>query len=104
CELAKAPAASYLLACTPGQNARLTCTVPAGSAPQVVRACDYSAALHTGIPCTYQDSITNGIVDPSLPAVLAITCPSPRDSQEPGGMISIYQGAAYNGDAAAQVH
>jgi hypothetical protein len=103
CELKKAPAASYHLSCTPGASAMLSCTVPANSATQVVRACDYSAKLKTGIPCTYQGSLGNTLVGGEAPTQLMITCPSALDADEPGGSISVYAGPAYNGDAPADV-
>lgn len=101
CELKKAPA--NIKSCTAGANATLTCTVPAGSKPQVVRACEYSAVLGTGIPCTAQDAIGNALVDPTTPAVLTVKCPAARDANEPGGKLSIYEGPGYNEDAAADV-
>lgn len=103
CQLAKAPAASHLLPCVAGKTIELRCAVPAGSAPQVVRACQHSAALNTGIPCTYQDSLANGLVEPDTPTVLSVKCPAARDAHEPGGKISIYQGPGYNDDSPADV-
>jgi hypothetical protein len=101
CELKKAP--TYTLPCTPGSTAHLSCTVPTGSAAQVVRACEYSAVLGTGIPCTYQESLANGLVPAGAATSLTLTCPASRDAMEPGGKISVYQGPGYNADAPADV-
>jgi hypothetical protein len=97
CELA----AATTFSCTPGAQTHLHCTVPSGSAPQVARVCDYSAALATGIPCTYQDSFATSAVDGA--ADLTFTCPSSRDSTEAGGKVSLYTGVVYTGDTAAPV-
>ncbi len=103
CQLAKAPSASYRLTCTPGATATLSCNVPAKSANQVVRACDYSEKLKTGNPCTYQASLGNALVVDGTTTQLKITCPGKLDADEPGGSISVYSGPAYNGDPAADV-
>jgi hypothetical protein len=103
CAMKKAPAASYTFACTPGATAHLSCTVPTGAAPQVVRACDYSAVLATGIPCTDQDALANGLVPAGAATSMTLKCPDMRDANEPGGKISVYQGPGFNDDAAADV-
>ena len=103
CGLAKAPAASHVLSCTPGKSIKVSCTVGTAAAPQVVRVCDYSAALKTGIPCTQQESLANGSVPKGAATDLTVTCPAARDAKEPGGKVSIYSGPAYNSDAASDV-
>jgi hypothetical protein len=103
CELKKAPMASQVLSCTAGANITLDCKVPAGSAPQVVRVCDYSAKLKTSIPCTYQDSYANNLVVDGTDTQIQMQCPASRDADEPGGSVSIYQGPAYNDDPAADI-
>jgi hypothetical protein len=100
CELTQQP---KLNSCTPGGQMVALCTIPAGSAPQVVRACDASAALGTGIPCTYQDSLANAVVEAGPGTMVTFNCPGAKDATEPGGKYSLYTGAAYNKDATATV-
>jgi hypothetical protein len=85
--------------CTPGAQTTLSCTLPAGSTAQVARVCDYSIALATGIPCTYQDSLANVNVDPTAGATVTFTCPSARDATEVGGRYSLYAAPLFNDDA-----
>jgi hypothetical protein len=76
-------------ACQPGESVQLSCTLPEGAAPQVLRLCDFSDALGTGVGCTYQDALVNTIVGPE-PAEVSFTCPAGRDVSEPGGSYSLY--------------
>jgi hypothetical protein len=89
-------------ACTPGAPATLHCTVPAGSAPQVARVCEYSSALGTGIPCTFQDALANVGVD-AAGIDVPFTCPASRDGSEPGGRFALYNAPLYNEDAAQAI-
>jgi hypothetical protein len=88
--------------CAAGAAKSVTCTIPAGSAPQVVRVCDVSMALATGIPCTYQDSLANVVIGASGSTV-SFNCPASRSATEPGGHYSLYTGALNPGDATAVV-
>jgi hypothetical protein len=103
CELKKAPVASQVLSCTAGAAATVHCTGAAGSAPQVVRVCDYSTALRTGIPCTFNEAIGNDVVNADAALDIAITCPAARDASEPGGKVSVYAGPAFNDDQPSDV-
>jgi hypothetical protein len=101
CELNQTKA---LFNCVPGQSTTVTCSVPSGSAPQVVRLCDASVALGTGIPCTYQDSLANAVVEAGTGVPVTFTCPAAKGAGEPGGKYSQYAGAVYNkGDAPAAI-
>ncbi len=91
-----------VLNCGAGASKTITCTVPAGSASQVVRVCDASVALATGIPCTYQDSLANAVVG-STATTVTFNCPAARSATEPGGHYSLYTGAINPGDATATV-
>jgi hypothetical protein len=88
-------------ACTAGAQTHLHCTTATGAVPQVARVCDYSTALAAGVSCTYQDSLANSAVDGA--ADLTFTCPVAKDSNEPGGHVSLYTAAVYSGDATAAV-
>jgi hypothetical protein len=58
------------LNCTPGEKVSLRAELAQGAYPQIVRICEYSAALQKAIPCTYNgpenaQSIANAIVESS---------------------------------------
>jgi hypothetical protein len=88
--------------CTPGTKVTLSCTTPSGSAPQVVRVCEHSEALKSGIACTYQDSFGSMNVEPEG-ATMTFDCPAPRGPGEPGAAYSLYTGATITTDAEAPV-
>jgi len=75
--------------CEPGQPVALTCSVENDQAPQVLRLCEYSAALGTGVGCTFLDSLANEIIGQEA-AEFNFTCPLERDEQEPGGLFALY--------------
>lgn len=87
--------------CTAGETATLRCTLPSGAAPQVVRACETSAVLGTGMECTYRHALANVVVDGGGEASVELGCPGPRDAAEPGGQIALYAAAVYAADDAA---
>lgn len=76
-------------ACTPGEPVRLTCNVEDDNAPQVMRLCEYSAVLGTGVACTFGESLANVTVAGQA-AATEFTCPIRRDENEPGGLFSLY--------------
>ncbi|MCW5892165.1 MAG: hypothetical protein KIT14_16715 [bacterium] len=87
------------IACTAGQPATLRCTLPAGAAPQVVRACETSAVLGTGVDCAYRQALANVLVEGE--ATAAVACPAARDADEPGGQVALYAAPVWDGDALA---
>ncbi len=76
-------------ACEPGQPVQLTCRLEGDADLQVARFCDYSAALETGVACTYSDALANQIVDREE-TTISFTCPVERDDDEPGGLYALY--------------
>lgn len=92
------------LSCTPGAQVTLSCTVPAGAQPQVLRVCETSAVLKTSIPCVQAQELAHGTVDVgAAPSTVTFTCPPARDPSEPGGGYALYTGAAFPEDPAVQV-
>ncbi|MGC4087442.1 MAG: lysyl oxidase family protein [Polyangiaceae bacterium] len=89
------------VACRPGRPVRLSCSVPAGAANQVLRACDSSAKLG-GVPCMYADSLANSVIKSSGTNV-TFTCPASRDATEPGGTYALYAAPVLPTDAAAPI-
>jgi hypothetical protein len=96
--------------CTPEEQVRLDLTIPSEAAPQVVRVCEYSSALATSIPCTYNGpyngkSLANGVVvsgDSSRP--LTFVCPPALDHNEHGGNFSLYFAPLLEDDSLAPVN
>jgi hypothetical protein len=88
--------------CTPGQEVQLSCTVEDGAAAQVLRICEYSQLLGTGVACARRDALTNATVAEEATAV-TFTCPFQRDQDEPGGSYTIYTAPIYDESAAAPV-
>ncbi len=93
--------------CTPGQQVNLSFTIPNGAAPQIVRICDYSNALATAIPCTYNGpynakAIENIIVNPT--AKISIIAPNALDKNEQGGQFSIYSGSLLPDDPRVKIN
>jgi hypothetical protein len=81
--------------CTPDEELRLELSIPDDAPSQVVRVCDYSTALATSIPCTYNGpynakSLANGIVAAGDSNEMTFVCPSPKDENESGGKFSLY--------------
>ena len=88
--------------CTAGQPVRLECAVPPPAPMQVVRICETSAVLGTGVACTSRNALANAVAAGNGTKVeLAFTCPKPRDAREPGGQYSIYTAAVLDGEAPA---
>ena len=105
-------------ACEPGEPVTLTCSVSKGSAPQVMRLCEFSQALDSAIPCRYEDTyvpIAPGIGDQpytlataivgTTPSTVTFMCPSTRTAGafEPGGAYAVYTGPVFPDDKAARV-
>ncbi len=78
---------------TPGVQAVLQCTVPANSANQVLRICESSVVLGTGLSCRYNEALANVVLGPGTHSV-SFKCPAFRSAAEPGGHFSTYYGAA----------
>jgi hypothetical protein len=90
------------LRCEPGQTVRLACTIT-GKNAQVLRVCERSAALGTGIACTYRQALGNVILADDQASQLSFTCPAARNAQEPGGEFALYTASVIDQDAAERV-
>jgi hypothetical protein len=90
------------VACDAGQPLRLRCAVAADAAPQVVRVCERSEALGTGIACTFRESLASVAVEAGGVDV-DFDCPAMRDAMEPGGAYSLFTAPLFPEDAAAPV-
>lgn len=88
--------------CMPGEPTVLSCSVPAGSMPQVLRVCETSAVLGEGIPCSYRDALSSMTIG-EMPVEVAFVCPEARDADEPGGGYSTYAGPMLTTDPEATI-
>ena len=100
-------------ACRVQQEMTLSLQAEAGAgAPQgggawhVVRVCERSAALDTGVACSFEDSLANAIVGEAATNV-NFTCPAVRDLEEgqalEGGNFALYVAPVWDGDEIGRV-
>jgi len=89
------------VACTPGAQVKMHCTLPGGAAPHTVRVCE-SSALESGIACTHGDALANVVVE-AAGAAVTFTCPMARDADEPGGAYALYTSTLVDEDTAQAV-
>ncbi len=87
--------------CAPGKKTTVRCAIDAGKSPQVVRLCEGSRVLGSGIPCTANDALGSAVVETS--ADIAFTCPSARDAAETGGTYAVMTGPLVPGGGNAEV-
>jgi hypothetical protein len=81
----------------------LSCSVPAGSAPQAVRVCEASAVLGAGVACDTFAALALVDIEDTAPMLLDMPCPVPRDALEPGGLYAIYTAPSFPDDPPAEV-
>ena len=82
-----------ILNCTPGEETRLAISIAMDSPPQVLRVCDFSHVLGTGIPCTFNGphnakSLGNALVQSG--SEMRFSCPARLNEDEPGGRVVLY--------------
>ena len=84
--------------CVNSSRKVLTC-LNSGDKPVVVRVCEASTVLNSGVACRYNDDslLRNVIVPAFSQSSIEFTCPGARNSQgEVGGAYSIYIGEVFN--------
>lgn len=64
--------------CATGNPVQLTCTAT-GTTPAVLRVCEISGQLATGVACTLADAVANVVIGTTLTPV-AFACPTVRDA------------------------
>jgi hypothetical protein len=88
--------------CNPGEPVQMTCSVEEPSNPQIVRICDYSSVLETGVGCVFSDALANSLL--AAPGIqVGFTCPLGRDENEAGGLFSLYTTPLFDEDDVQQV-
>lgn len=85
--------------CTPGSTVNLVCSIRNDKPSQVLRVCESSLALRSGLACRMHEpqTLANVVLRPGVNTPVTFTCPSARDSIETGGAYSTYSGPAFNG-------
>jgi hypothetical protein len=86
-----------LLDCAPGEPVSLTCTGGDPAKPQVLRVCETSQVLGTGVDCSHRDALANVVLD-AASITITLTCPAARDATEPGGQIALYTAPVFEPD------
>jgi hypothetical protein len=74
---------NVLKSCTPGSTVTLSCT--ASGTPQILRVCERSDALGTGVACSLADSTVNLAITPGAAVPVVFACPAVRDAAGTGG-------------------
>ncbi|NKQ37169.1 MAG: hypothetical protein HF973_16330 [Chloroflexi bacterium] len=64
--------------CEPGENVDLSVALSQQAAPQVLRVCEWSAALGTGVACVFEDALLNRTI--VADTAVSFACPSIRDA------------------------
>jgi len=91
-----------LFVCQPGERVEITAVLDTETYPQVVRVCEASAQLETGVACTYEDSLANAvIVDQS--SQITFRCPTIRDAETISGGYVLYTAPAFANDATQRI-
>lgn len=86
------------LTCNPGEGVSLPLRAPE-DAPQVVRVCEVSDVLGTGVACTFSDSLVSQVV--AGETAVSFTCPQIRDTETFRGGYAVYAAPAAPWDAVA---
>lgn len=95
-------ASQTLLSCTPGASVTVSCTGGSAAQPQVVRFCEASRALGTGVDCVHRDARANIVLE-GVPTLVTMQCPAARDAVEIGGQLAVYTAPVYAPDGAQAV-
>ena len=89
--------------CTAGNKIKLSCSLKTHSANKtsaisyVVRVCESSAVLKTGLACDYDTALQNMVIKSSSKSVIQFICPRYRDRREQGGLYSVYTASIMQG-------
>jgi hypothetical protein len=90
-----------LRSCNAGSTVTLQCRTDGPR--QVLRICEKSEALGTGVACTFRNSVMNSPIGQDRTTV-TFTCPAVRDAAVPGtGGYSVYQGPLLPWQEEAQI-
>lgn len=91
------------IACNPGEDVELGCTIAAGAAPMAVRVCPVSAVLGVPLACSYAHALGAAVVADGDMTTVRFTCPTPLAADEPGGEVSLFTAPLLRSDPAVEV-
>jgi hypothetical protein len=77
------------LACIPDAPVERIFRLEDTIASQVLRVCEKSAVLGSGVACTFEESLANVLIG-NDPTEVNFTCPQIRDVEEPDGGYALY--------------
>jgi hypothetical protein len=86
------------LSCRAGSEVHLRCKTNTNDPPQVLRVCENSAGIGGVTACMYRDALSSTIVASTWTNV-DFTCPSARDTSEPGGSYGYFTAPVLPTDA-----
>ncbi|MCA9922876.1 MAG: hypothetical protein KC421_10910, partial [Anaerolineales bacterium] len=87
-----------LFSCAAGEGVEITAVIASAAPPQILRICEVSSQLGTGVACTYEDAIANAVL--TAPASqLNFSCPLIRDAETITGGYAVYTAPAFTNDA-----
>jgi hypothetical protein len=91
--------------CSANNTVTLSCSVANNAKSQVLRICEASVALQSGLACRFNDDslLANVLVVPGAATSVTFKCPVGRDAIEVGGLYSTYSGPAFNIDPLASI-
>ncbi len=88
--------------CTAGEMTTLSCSGATAMQPQVVRVCETSRVLGTGVDCTHVDALANAVIAAGATDV-TFRCPRMRDAMETGGQVALYVAPVFEPDGSRAV-
>ncbi|KAA3657471.1 MAG: hypothetical protein DWQ04_28065 [Chloroflexi bacterium] len=91
-----------LFSCEVGSEVGITAVIDTETIPQLIRVCEISDKLKTGIACTFQDAITNVVIAEKT-SQNTTTCPAIRDAETFSGGFSLYIAPAFVNDAIQKI-
>jgi hypothetical protein len=87
--------------CAPGAVVGRNVPLEDVSAPQILRVCERSALLQSGVACAYEDAMVNVILD-NRDNQVSFTCPRIRDAENFSGGYALYAAPLYPAVAESQ--
>ena len=90
------------MTCTPGEVVSLNISIENDAQPQLIRVCEVSSRLESGVACAYEDSFVNQIVFATGESI-SFTCPGVRDGGTFMGGFSVYAASVFGFDATVPV-
>ncbi len=91
-----------LFSCEVGEEVGITAVIESPSTPHIIRACEVSNKLKTGVACTFQNALTNVIIAEKT-SQITFTCPTIRDAETFSGGFALYTAPVFASDATQNI-